>query len=110
MLADDPAHFGVNGLPRLGTAVAALVDGAAQIPQSWSPAYRTEPSFSLIPNSVTIRRASSVARWMSSTAPVLMVPKHDTLSGAATHHDGDLILELVDRDRRYRSSFGICIV
>ena len=24
-LADDPAHFGVDGLPRLGTAVAALV-------------------------------------------------------------------------------------
>ena len=49
-----------------------------------------------MPNSVTMRRASSVARWMSSLAPVLMVPNTIDLGGASAEHHREAILELLD--------------
>ena len=48
-----------------------------------------------MPNSVTMRRASSVARWMSSLAPVLMVPSTMSLRGPASQHHRDPVFQLV---------------
>ena len=47
-----------------------------------------------MPNSVTIRRARSVAFSMSFEAAGRRVPEDQALGGGAAQHAGDLVLEL----------------
>jgi len=73
LLGHEAGHFGVDEFLGVRTEMAVVLDGAGQVAELLARVL-TEPSLSLMPNSVIMRRASSVAFWMSSLAPVLMVP------------------------------------
>ena len=75
-LVDDRADFLVDRLGDLVAVVPLLADLAAEEDELVALARTTSgPSLSLIPNSVTIRRARSVAFSMSLLAPVVVSPK-----------------------------------
>jgi hypothetical protein len=53
---------------------AATSSEQAVGPNDSSAPMRTAPRRSLIPQCITIRRATSVARWMSFSAPLVTSP------------------------------------
>ena len=73
--ADDSLHLGVD-LRAVSSLNGRSAPNAAGLPRYgfWRGASCTSPSLSLIPQRVTMLRASSVACSMSLSAPVVFVP------------------------------------
>ena len=77
-LLDQAFDFTVDLLRHGFTVIALLLDVAAQEDQLFLAAKRPRPSFSLMPYSMTMRRARLVAISMSFEAPVVISPNTNT--------------------------------